>query len=117
MIDPDCIARTVGRLARERAEDGFGCGREEFAKLAEAAEAAPDEREKVGFQRILRVAARAKLLAGLFQGFRHKRGRDGFLGGKVVEQRARGDPRCQGNSTGGGALTAVARSEEHTSEL
>jgi len=42
VIDADGVAGAVGRLARQRAEDGFGSGREEFAKLAEAAETGPD---------------------------------------------------------------------------
>src|ERR1035441_2415574 len=107
MIDADGIAGAVGRLARERTEDSFGGWREEFAILAEAAEAGPDEREEVAFQRILLAAARAKLLTRAFQGLGHKSGGDGFLGGKVIEQRPGGDSGRQGNAAGGSVLPAV----------
>jgi hypothetical protein len=113
VIDADGIAGAVWRLARERAEDGLGGRPKAFAKLAEAAQTGPDEREKVCFERILPAAASVKLLAGMLQCLGHKGGGNGFFGWKVVEQSPGGDPGGYGDTTGRGLLSAVGHEEVH----
>ena len=85
VIHADGIAGTRGRLTGQGAEYGFASRREEIAEFAKIAEARPDEREEVGFERTLLTLAVGKLFVGALQRLGNNGRGNRFLGGKVVE--------------------------------